>query len=158
MAEPIEPEADPQPQVDAAIYVDSSALAKLYVPENESDRLEDFLRGRRGLMISELTITEVLAAVARRKREGALSAKQALEIREAILADADSGSFARLHLNPLIHREAERLLLSTDALPLRTLDALHVALALSGPATQVVTYDMRMRAAATQAGLGTIEP
>lgn len=55
------------------------------------------------------------------------------------------------------HHEAERLLLSTDSLALRTLDALHVALALSGPATHVVTYDVRMRAAAAQAGLKVVE-
>jgi predicted nucleic acid-binding protein len=41
--------------------------------------------------------------------------------------------------------------------PLRTLDALHIALALSGSATHVVTFDLRMRAAALQAGLKSID-
>jgi len=141
----------------AAIYLDSSALAKLYVPEPESDRLDALLRGRRSLMLSELAITEVLSAVARRKREGVLSADQAYEIRDAVLADADSGSFDRLDLSPVVHRDAERLLLSSDLLPLRTLDALHVALALSGAATHVATFDLRMRAAALQAGLKVVE-
>ena len=140
------------------IYLDSSALAKLYVPEPESDRLDSFLRGRRDLMISELAITEVLSAVARRRREGMLSASQASEIRDAILADADSGSFSRLDLSPLIHREAERLLLHVESVALRTLDALHVALALQGSATSIITYDARTRAAALHAGLKVIEP
>ncbi len=160
MAEPSGAEVPGQPGtpgIGAGIYLDSSALAKLYVPEAESDRLDGFLRGRRGLMISELAITEVLSAVARRKREGVLGADQAIEIRDALLADADSGSFDRLDLSPVVHREAERLLLSTDSLSLRTLDALHVALALSGAATHVVTYDVRMRAAAAQAGLRVLE-
>jgi predicted nucleic acid-binding protein len=160
MAEPSEAEPAEQrdsPGTNAGIYLDSSALAKLYVPEAESDRLDGFLRGRRGLMMSELAITEVLSAVARRKREGVLNADQALEIRDAVLTDADSGSFDRLDLSPAVHREAERLLLATDSLSLRTLDALHVALALSGAATHVVTFDVRMRAAAAQAGLRVIE-
>jgi predicted nucleic acid-binding protein len=141
------------PGVDAGIYLDSSALAKLYVPEPESDTLEAFLQGRRDLMISELAITEVLSAVARRRREGMITAHQALEIRNAVLADADSGSFHRLDMSPVVHREAERLLFHIETVALRTLDALHVAAALSGLATHVVTYDARMRAAALRAGL-----
>lgn len=99
------------PGTDAGIYVDSSALAIPYVPEPESDRLDGFLRDRAALVISQLAITGVLSAVARGKREGVLTADQAL---------------------------AERLLLSTDSHPLRTSDALHVALALSGPVSHIV--------------------
>ena len=142
---------------DVGIYLDSSALAKLYVPEPESDRLEAFLRGRRDLLISELTITEVLSAVSRRRREGMLSASQALEIRDAVLADADSGSFHRLDMSPVMHREAERLLFHIESVALRTLDALHVAAALLGSATYIVTYDARMRTAALHAGLRAID-
>jgi predicted nucleic acid-binding protein len=137
---------------DAGIYLDSSALAKLYVPEPESDTLEAFLKGRRDLMISELAITEVLSAVARRRREGTISAHQALEIRDAVLADADSGSFHRLDMSPVVHREAERLLFHIESVALRTLDALHVAAALLGSATHVVTYDARTRAACLARG------
>jgi predicted nucleic acid-binding protein len=143
---------------DSGIYLDSSALAKLYVPEPESDRLDSFLRGRRDLLISELAITEVLSAVARKRREGTLSASQAFEIRDAILADAESGSFSRLDLSPLVHREAERLLLHVESVAVRTLDALHVALALQGSATNIVTYDARMREAALHAGFKVFDP
>jgi predicted nucleic acid-binding protein len=107
-------------------------------------------------MISELAITEVLSAVARRRREGLITAHQALEIRDAVLADADSGSFHRLDMSPVVHREAERLLFHIESVALRTLDALHVAAALLGSATHVVTNDARMRSAAMQAGLRTL--
>jgi predicted nucleic acid-binding protein len=139
------------------IYIDSSALAKLYVPELESEALDHFLRGRRDLMISELSITEVISAVARRRREGALSVKHANQIRDILLSDAGSGSFRRLDLSPGIHREAERMLLSTESLPLRTLDALHVALAVSGQAKRVVTFDSRMSQAAVLFGLQVVQ-
>ena len=108
-------------------------------------------------MISELAITEVLSAVARRRREGMITAHQALDIRDAVLADADSGSFHRLDMSPVVHREAERLLFHIESVALRTLDALHVAAALLGLATHVVTYDARMRAVALHAGLKTLD-
>ncbi len=157
MTEPSEAETLAAP-VEIALYIDSSALAKLYVPEAESERLDAFLRGKLGLMISELAITEVLSAVARRKREGELRPEAANQIRDAVLEDADSGSFTRLDLDPAVHRAAERLLLATDSVHLRTLDALHLALAFSGAATHVLTFDRRMRQAAVHAGLNVIDP
>ena len=141
----------------AGIYIDSSALAKLYVPEPESERLDDFLRGRRDLVISDLSVTEVISAVARRRREGVLDAEQASRIRSAVLSDAGSGSFQRLDLSPVIHREAERLLLSSESVPLRTLDALHIALAISGEAGSVLTFDGRMAEAAALHGLQIVK-
>ena len=135
------------------VYVDSSALAKLYVPEVESERLDLFLQGRTDLLISELSVTEVVSAIARRRREGALDVKQAREIRDALISDASSGSFRRLDLSPAVHREAERILFSTESVPLRTLDALHIALAISGEARGVITFDVRMAQAAGLFGL-----
>lgn len=146
-------EVPPQP----GVYIDSSALAKLYLPEDESEHLDAFLCGRTDLMISDLCVTEVISALSRRKREGALSSKQAYEIRTAVLEDVGSGSLHKLDLTPAIHREAERLLFSTESVALRTLDALHVALALSGPALRMITFDGRMKAAAAIHGLEIVE-
>jgi predicted nucleic acid-binding protein len=139
------------------IYIDSSALAKIYMPEPESKELERFLRGRQDLMISELCITEVASAAARRKREGLLKATQVKQIHEAILADAESGYYRCLDISPLIHRDAEHLLLSIESAPLRTLDALHIALALSGAAERVITFDVRMASAAAVHGLEIVK-
>jgi predicted nucleic acid-binding protein len=73
------------------------------------------------------------------------------------LADAESGSLHRLDLSPLVHRQAERLLLNGESVALRTLDALHVAVALNGAATYIVTFDVRMRAVALYAGLKALD-
>jgi predicted nucleic acid-binding protein len=140
------------------LYVDASALAKLYLPEPESDELDRFLLGRIDLVLSELSITEVVSAVARRRREGALTQAQANRIRDAVLADAGGGAFRRLDLSPATHRRAEQLLLSAGTVPLRTLDALHIALALSGDAMSIVTFDVRMEEAAMLHGLRVQRP
>lgn len=154
-----EPERDPAAQLNskAGLYIDSSALAKLYTPEPESDKLDQYLRGRRDLMISDLCITEVISAVARRKREGSINAKQAAEIRKVLFRDAESGSFQRSDTSPAIHRDAEQLLLSTESVALRTLDALHIALALSMQAQLLVTFDPLMAHVAAINGLEVVE-
>ena len=51
------------------MYLDTSALVKLYLPEAGSDEVNDAVVGRRDLMVSYLSITEVVSAVARRRRE-----------------------------------------------------------------------------------------
>jgi predicted nucleic acid-binding protein len=158
MAAKTDPEDLPEPIPQGGIYVDSSALAKLYVPEAESELLDKFLRGRQDLMMSELAITEVISAVARKRREGSVTAHQANQIRDAILADATSGSFERLDLSPSVHRDAERMLASTESIPLRTLDALHISLALSRGAALMITFDVRMANAAALHGLRVVEP
>ena len=128
-----------------------------HMPEPESKDLERFPRGRQDLMISELCITEVVSAAARRKREGLLKARQVKQIHEAILADAESGYYRCLDISPVIHRDAEHLLLSTESVSFRTLDALHIALALSGEAERVITFDVRMAGAAIVHGLDIVK-
>lgn len=145
------------PAIGEGIYLDSSALAKIYLPEPESEVLEQFLVGRSDLLISELAVTEVISAVARRRREGALNSEQANIIRDALLSDAKSGSFRRVDITPKIHRAAERLLLSSQSIPFRTLDALHIALAVSGEAKYLITFDRRMSEAAAINGLRTVK-
>lgn len=143
---------------DIGIYIDSSALAKLYLPERESEALDALLRGRRDLLISDLAVTEVISAVARRRREGALDARTANRVREALLSDARSGPVRQLDLTPLVHREAEQILLSAHGVPLRTLDALHIALARSAQAGGIITFDNRMAETAAIHGLRVIMP
>ena len=55
-------------------------------------------------------------------------------------------------LTPPIHRRAERLMLSLT-IPLRALDALHLATALDAEAATVVTFDPRLREACASQGL-----
>jgi predicted nucleic acid-binding protein len=145
-----------RPRPGDGVYLDSSAFVKLCLPEPESESLDRFLVGRRDLVISELTITEVISAVVRSHREGLLSSKHVDHIHDAVLSDARSGTFRRLDISPAIHRAAEQLLLATKSSTLRTLDALHIALASSGGVKFLITFDTRMSEAAVQHGLGTI--
>jgi len=136
------------------LYVDASALARLYLPGAHSEELEARLTGRRDLLVSELAITEISAAFARRRLTGEVTEEATRSLRDTILADVDDGHFMRVELSAAAHREAERLLLSASV-ALRAADALHLALAILAGASGVVTFDSAMIAATAPLGINT---
>lgn len=141
------------PEVAGPLYFDASALIKLYLPEPESDRLNRVVEGRRDAIVSDLAVTEIVSSLCRRRREGAVNAQVVDRLRRQILSHFDSGVYRRVELLPEIHREAERLLVSIERVPLRAADALHLALAFSGAAASVLTFDRRLANAARALGL-----
>ncbi|HJS75186.1 MAG TPA: type II toxin-antitoxin system VapC family toxin [Vicinamibacteria bacterium] len=133
------------------IYLDASAVVKLFVPEPDSDDLNEALVGAEDVILSDLALTETASALGRRAREGLLASPESTRLhREAAKLAA---SCRRAELTPPVHRRAERLLLTSRETPLRALDALHIALALDADAATLVTYDPRLRAAAVMHGL-----
>jgi uncharacterized protein len=133
------------------IYLDSSALVKLFVSEADSDVLNQALVGAEDVIVSDLALTEMASALGRRTREGRLTGAASRRLyREA---EKLAASCRRVELTPPIHRHAERLLLLSREIPFRALDALHVATALDAEAATFVTYDPRQRAAAASQGL-----
>jgi predicted nucleic acid-binding protein len=135
------------------VYVDASALVKLYVPEPGSDELNRTLEGRRDLLVSDLALAEVVSSLARRRREGAIGAAAVARLYRTLLAHVEDHVFRRLELFAATHREAEKLLLSVGTVPLRAADALHLALAMGDEAGTLLTYDTRLAAAASAVGL-----
>ena len=135
------------------LYCDASALAKLFAPEAGSDELNELLVGRDDVLVSDLGMTEVVSALARRAREGTLPAATAKLIHRRLLAIAAQGAFRRVELLAATHREAERLLLGSGRAPLRAADALHLALALGAGAGAMLTFDRAMARAALEQSL-----
>ena len=132
------------------IYLDASALVKLFIPEEGSDALNQALAGLTDVIVSDLAVTEMTSAIGRRVRENRLSPEDAARLyREASRLRAAAH---RAEITPPIHRRAERLMLSLE-IPLRTLDALHLATALDAEAATLVTFDPRLRDAATSQGM-----
>lgn len=137
------------------VYLDASALVKLLVPEEGSEALNQALAGLIDVVVSDLALTEVASAIGRRTRERRLARQEARRLyREASKLHASS---RRAELTPQVHRRAERLMLSLTV-PLRALDALHLATALHVDAATVVTFDPRLRDAASSQGLFVAPP
>ena len=132
------------------VYLDASALVKLFVHEPESDDLNRALAGLTNVIVSDLALTEMASALGRRVREQRLTRDNARRLyREASTLHA---SAHHAELTPPIHRRAERLMLSLTT-PLRAPNALHLATALDSEAATVVSFDPRLRDAAGSQGL-----
>jgi predicted nucleic acid-binding protein len=128
------------------LYLDSSALVKLVVREAESDALRAFVAARAAAVTSAVAVTEVGRAVRR------LSPRRGLADRARLVLDG----VALLAVDLEILDRAAAL----APAELRTLDAIHVASALSlrPDLLAFVTYDDRQRAAARRAGLPVAAP
>lgn len=142
--------------VSSPVYLDSSALAKIYVPEPESAELDASLSGRTDLLVSTLAVTEVTSALSRLVREKRLSRADAQRVYRQLSRDLEQGQYRSLQLTVEVHREAERLLMMQDGpLALRAADSLHLAAALLARSSTIITYDRRMADAARW--IGTVE-
>ncbi len=137
------------------VYLDASALVKLFVPETESDELNQALAGLTDVIVSDLALTEMTSALARRVREQRMGRQDARRLYREGSKLLASSHYAQV--TPPIHRRAERLMLSL-VVPLRALDALHLATALDAGAATLVTFDPRLRDAAESQGLFVAPP
>ena len=132
------------------LYVDTSALAKWYLNEPRSEELETFLRERPGAAISTLTAVEMRCLLARRRRAGDIDRDVEMQVFAAFQRDIDAG---HLRLWPVTDRQvsaAVLLLARLPKMPLRTLDAIHLAIAVDLPASLLATAD-RVQADAAEA-------
>ena len=124
-------------------YVDSSALTKLILDESESLAMRRWYVENERVLCSRIGIVETRRAVARGQPDPA-HVDVILRSVEIVEFDTDIG------------RQAA----TVGPLSLRTMDAIHVASALTlGPEVDsFVTYDDRLAAAARLAGLPVVQP
>jgi predicted nucleic acid-binding protein len=130
------------------VFLDSSALAKRYVQEPGSDRVEAILSSASSLGISVICVAEVVAALCRRRRERKLSEQQYLKAKRALFEDVEDASVVNV-TDQIMARAIELL----ERWPLRSSDALHVASAAAWSAELFVSADERQCAAARGCGL-----
>ena len=128
-------------------------MLKLYLPEPGSDEFNEIVEGRDDILVSDLAVTEIVSAAARRLRQGSLPREAARRLQHAILGRLDEGVYNRVELTRDVHRRAEHLLLTLQDTPLRAADALHLALAATARAASLASFDARLVAAARAAGL-----
>ncbi len=136
-------------------YYDTSAVLPLYLSEPASEAAHEALSRDHGqLVTSVLTAVEVRSGLARLEREGLLDAAQADTVFGQVERDLERTP-RRLELTHEVLAEAVRLFAAHAALPLRTLDALHVATCLRYGTRGFVTGDRQQARLARAAGLST---
>jgi hypothetical protein len=139
-----------------AAYVDTSALAKWYVPEPGSDELEAWIRRAPTPTISSLTLVEMRCLLARRRRGGSLSEWQEARSHELLMQDVDRRHIIVEAVEDTDIRAAASLIGRLTAHRLRTLDAIHLAICTSREIGQLATADAVMAAAAEELGIETV--
>jgi predicted nucleic acid-binding protein len=125
------------------LYADSSALAKLLLDETESGVLASFLEadGR----------TPVSSAVVR------VELTRAVRLRNPAAAVELHALLAGLEIVPVSDRVLGVAAQLADA-HLRSLDAIHLASAVSVGADEMLVYDRSLAEAATAAGIRPVSP
>jgi len=127
------------------IYLDSSALVKLVVREPESAALLRFLESHAERVSSAVARVEVLRAVRRLPRPAAAVERAGRVLERIALVPVDDEVLAGTAL--------------IDPSTLRSLDAIHLATALTLPMLDAfVAYDARLIAAAVQLGCEIVSP
>jgi predicted nucleic acid-binding protein len=126
------------------VYLDSSAFVKLVMPEAETPALVSYLQRWSVAVSATLLRTEALRAATRASPASVLAVRRALRDMAFIDLDRDLLDQAGALTPPGV----------------RSLDAVHVAAALSlgDDLDELVTYDVRMAAAATASGLMVVSP
>ncbi len=132
------------------LYLDTSVLVALYVPEPMSGKVQKRCANR-AAAISALSQVEFHSALARRVRMKELPRDDALRVATQFKLHVADGRYRMVSLE-LSHYHLARDWLATFETPLRTLDALHLAAAFSGNAT-VLTADRELARAARHFGV-----
>jgi len=132
-------------------YLDTSVLVALYIPEPASAKVQKYLARLRTTAISGLTEVEFHSAIARRVRMKDLAREDAMKL----------ASLFKLHVEDHVYRmipvEQSEYGLARDWLAsfrtsLRTLDAMHLAVAFSNDFT-IVTADKDLARSAKHLGV-----
>lgn len=134
-------------------YVDTSALAKWYLNEPRSADFNSYMQQQPEAEISRLTVVELRCLLARRRRAGDIDAKAETKAFDKFENDLRQGILTCHPLDDSHAVDALALIQRLRSHPLRTLDALHLAIAGSIAAPQIATADRTVIAAARAIGL-----
>lgn len=134
------------------IYADTSALLKRYLHEAFSEEFDDFFRKRGPLAISRLGLVEARCSLARRRRSRLINLKLEHNAVKELHNDISDGALQLHALADEQLAQAFHLIESLPAISLRSLDAVHLAIARDIQARGFATADKTQAEAATALG------
>jgi predicted nucleic acid-binding protein len=131
------------------MYLDSAIVVKLFVREADSMFYAERLDGQPEIWTSELAMTECYAALCRKEREEEISARTRRAAWRRIERHSLEGSLHLLSVsNSVLLRSRLILERCHPVVPIRSLDAIHLASCEEIDAFPLWTSDVRMRRAA----------
>ncbi len=137
-------------------YLDTSALAKWYLNEQESERFAAWMIEQDDTHISTLTVTEFRCLLARRERTKELGEVSAHQIFATFERDIEQGFLILHDVGNDDLMAARQLIDRVGNIPLRTLDAMHLAIAERNGMESMASADNVMLDAADYLGMLTV--
>ena len=134
-------------------YLDTSALAKWYLNEQESERFAEWMGKQDDTHISTLTETEFRCLLARRERTKDLGEVSAHQIFATFERDIEQGFLVLHEVGNDDIVAARQLIDRVGRIPLRTLDAMHLAIAERTAMESIASADKVMLDAAEYLGM-----
>ncbi len=139
------------------LFIDTSALVKLYIVELGSERMREVASRGEPVAVSDLAFAEVHATFARRGREELLSETELEQVR--LVFSDDWEKLTHIPLGATVLKLVPGL---CQRYPLRGADAVHLASALllheEGLEVTFACSDHQLLEAAAAEGLGTFDP
>ena len=142
-------------QVAEAVYVDTSTLIKWYISEPYSDEVEAFLTGDMQPVLSSLALLEWDCTMRRRERAGNFDEHYRLLAEREFATQLAEGFFRQTEINRQVFELARELIRQVEPIPLRAMDALHLASASSLGISRLATSDRILADASRKLGLIT---
>jgi predicted nucleic acid-binding protein len=124
------------------VYIDTSVLVAYYCPEPLSEKAEKLLISYLKPAISSLTEVEFFSAVSGKVRKKEINSKDAGRVTARFLAHMDADNYTYIPIERHHYRLA-RDWIGMFKIELRTLDAIHLAVA-SSEALTLLTSDQRL--------------
>ncbi len=129
------------------MYLDSAIIVKLLVRQSDSEWFDRALAGE-SFESSELALTEVRSALLAKERKGQITSLERVAAAGKFHSMVEEEMLRLLALNrAVLERASEIQLACHPAIPLRTLDALHVATCELHRSGRMCATDGRLRAA-----------
>lgn len=129
-------------------FFDSSGLAKRYIKERGSEKVEEILSRASEAAISLIGPPEIVSGLCRLRRQKAISRVQYAMVKKRLFEDIEDISICNITV-PVAEKAVDLL----EEHPLRTMDALHIACASVWQADLFVSADRRQVTAAAASGL-----
>lgn len=142
------------------IYFDATFLVKLFVGEKDSANVVEFVRQRNEVIVSSIIArTEVVAALHRKHREGAVTRSDMLKAHNQFMREIEVGRISCILFTQTVVDSVEE---SFRRLPsdifLRAGDAIHLATAAEAGHKEIYSNDKHLLAAASLFKLKGINP
>jgi predicted nucleic acid-binding protein len=132
------------------MYLDSAIFVKLLVREPDSEWFDRHLAGH-SCETSELALSEVRSALLAKERNGHITSRERGAAADRFHEMVEDETIRLFALNrAILERATEIQIACHPHIPLRTLDALHVATCETHKINKMCATDLRMRAACAQ--------